>query len=75
MNKTEKLCYHPEWPYHMTKPGNIWECDCGGNFYCNVCGFGRRVMPCDCDRTRAIVDKYLTRFAPAWKEMAMGEKP
>jgi len=76
MKKTEKPCYHPNWPPYnaMTgeriKPGNVWECECGGNSYCDVCGFGRGAMPCDCDRTRTAIDKYKTQFALAWKEMA-----
>ena len=55
MKKTNKLCYHVGLPEHDQDPGHIWECDCGGNSYCDVCGYGRAMAPCNCEHVQKIV--------------------
>ena len=76
MKKTDRLCYHPGWPPYnaMTGekilPGHVWECDCGGNSYCDICGFGHGACPCDCDRFKKTVQKYKNQFKDAWTELA-----
>src|SRR5208337_1470368 len=28
----------------------IWDCKCGANRHCNLCGVSTSTVPCDCDR-------------------------
>jgi hypothetical protein len=56
MKKTNRKCSHPGWsPYNpMTGEkiplGNVWECSCGKNTWCDVCGYGMGSWPCDCHK-------------------------
>ncbi len=72
---TKRMCYHPGWPPYnpMTgekiQPAEIWECKCGMNWGCPVCGFGGGAWPCDCSKSPTVeeaVDKYKELFKEAW---------
>lgn len=75
-NKPKRYCNHPGWPPYnpMTgekiPPGDIWECACGKNWSCPICGFGAGQWPCDCTNIEKVAEKYKHRFAGAWKELA-----
>ncbi len=79
MTEPKRLCYHPGWPPYnpMTGekvlPGEIWECACGQNWGCPVCGFGAGAWPCKCrpvNTVESTATKYKNLFSQAWTDLA-----
>lgn len=79
-DKPKRMCNHPEWySYSESKPEPIkivYQCECGENWACPVCGWGAGNWPCSCMREgrqeelRAWYEDTSERYTGAWEALA-----
>ena len=81
--KPKRMCHHPElvpttWNQPRPEPVEmVYSCECGENYRCSVCGWGRGYYPGPCMRARgaerglrAWYEETSEQYAGAWKTLA-----
>jgi hypothetical protein len=78
--KLKLMCNHPAlfptaWNQPRPEPAEmVYDCECGENYSCPVCGWGAGTYPCSCmrreERLRDWYEDISERYAGAWEALA-----
>ena len=77
----KRMCDHSGWRSYtepVPEPAEmVYQCECGENYSCPVCGWGTGTYPCSCMRERhkgqelrVWYDEIAERYVGAWEALA-----